>query len=150
MKNVVKPKNVIDRALEDAGIPREIIKRGDVWLITDSIITFPTDRLPRSKRTTHDKRPVLVLSCDDDLANIRPLTAIISPFSTIKDKAVTDFMLHAGTAGLKEDSIVRLGLVQPILKTDLKEKIGNVDSAILDQIITVLLCNLGVLQRSRQ
>lgn len=143
----MKYKNAIEKALEDAGIFGEIIKRGDIWIISDSIVTFPTDRLPKSKRTTHEKRPVLVLSCDEDLAKVRPLTALISPVSTVKDKAATDFMLPAGTAGLKEDSMVRLGLIQPILKIDLKERIGNVEPTILDQIMTVLLCNLGVLQR---
>lgn len=143
----MKHKSAIEKALEDAGISGETIKRGDIWIISDSIITFPTERLPRSKRTHHEKRPVLVLSCDEDLAKVRPLTALISPVSTVKDKAVTDYMLPAGTAGLKEDSMIRLGLIQPILKIDLKERIGNLEPSILDQIMTVLLCNIGVLQR---
>ncbi len=143
----MKYKNAIEHALENAGIPGKLIKRGDIWTIPDRIITFPTDRLPKSKRTTHDKRPVLILSCDEDLAKVRPLTALISPLSTVKDKSATDFMLSAGTANLKEDSVVRLGLIQPILKIDLKEKIGDLQLPVLDQIMTVLLCNLGILQR---
>lgn len=143
----MKHKNAIEKALEGAGISGEIIKRGDIWTISDSIITFPTDRLPKSKRTTHEQRPVLILSCDEDLTKVRPLTAIISPVSTVIDKMVTDFRLAAGMGGLKEDSMVRLGLIQPILKIDLKQKIGSLEQTILDQVMTVLLCNLGVLQR---
>lgn len=144
----MKHKNAIEKSLEDAGISGKIIKRGDIWTISDSIITFPTDRLPKSKRTNHEQRPVLVLSCDEDLTRVRPLTAIISPVSAVIDKMVTDFRLTVGMGGLKYDSVVRLGLIQPILKIDLKQKIGRLEQVVLDQVMTVLLCNLGVLQRS--
>ena len=142
-------KGQIEKALHDAGITEKVIKRGDVWVISDELIIFPEERLPKGKRTKHNERPALILSCEEDLTSIRPLTAIISPLSTVKIKAVTDFILSAGTGGLLEDSVARLGLIQPILKIDLNRKLGTIGSDILDQIMTVVLCNLGVLQRNK-
>jgi len=140
-------KTELARALEDAGISGRVIKRGDIWTIADDLITFPEARLPKGKRKKHDERPVLILSSDEDLNNIRPLTALISPLSTVMQKAVTDFIIRAGTGGLSQDSVVRLGLIQPILKVDLKLRIGNIGPDTLDQVTTVLLSNLGVVSR---
>ena len=145
-----KFKGQLAKAFEDAGISEKIIDRGDIWYISDDLIIFPEDRLPKTKRQKHLNRPVLILSCSDDLKNLKFLSALISPLSTVvQAKAATDFFVNAGVGGLKEDSMIRLGLIQPILKVDLKEKIGNIGNDILDQVNTVVLCNLGILQRSK-
>ena len=59
-----------------------------------------------------------------------------------------DFKLSARQAGLEHDSIVQLGLVQPVNKIDLQgDAFGKVDDMTMNDIDAVLAANLGLIER---
>lgn len=138
------------RVLKRAGVTAKDIEPGDIWIVPDELVVFPEDRLPDAKKKKHKHRTVVVLSCKEDCQSIRPLTILIAPLSTKKKlKARTDFLLEKDNGNLREDSFARLGLVQPVLKTDLQRqaKIGQLNKEIFDKMIAVLLANIGVIER---
>ena len=54
----------------------------------------------------------------------------------------------ARQAGLEHDSIVQLGLVQPVNKIDLQgDAFGKVDDMTMNDIDAVLAANLGLIER---
>lgn len=142
-------RGLIAEAFEKAGIVSCKIQAGDLWTVHDDIITFPEDRLPTAKKTPHEHRTVAILSCKEDCEDPTHLNVLITPLSTKTDiKHKTDFLLKKGISGLRENSYVRLGLIQPVLKMDLIEpKIGTLEKDTWDSIITVLLANVGAIPR---
>lgn len=68
------------------------------------------------------------------------------PISTkVEYKRETDFLLSKSLSGLKFDSVVIVGLIQPILKSDLQKKAGKIDKFTLEKIQRLLLINLGII-----
>jgi len=137
-------------AFERIGITGKHIERGEIYLVPDELIEFPEERIPsRPSRTIHEQRPVLILQTNAD--NAEPLYPIvlIAPLShrvDLQDKR--DYKLKAGQGGLKQDSLVHLGLVQPILKTELQgDAIGKLDTLAINDIDAILAANLGLIER---
>lgn len=132
------------------GISRRKIQRGEIYLIADDLIVLPKTRLPsKPEREPHESRPVLILQTNLD--NDDPLypTILVAPLSHRVDlQDQRDFKLSAGQAGLEHDSIVQLGLTQPVLKIDLQgEVLGKVDDITMNDIDAVLAANLGLIER---
>lgn len=137
-------------AFEHVGITDKHSDHGEIYLVSDELICLPEERIPgRFSRTVHEQRPVLILQTNID--NSEPLypTVLVSPLSHRVDlKGNQDFSLKAGQGGLKQGSIVHLGLVQPILKTDLHgSAIGKLDILAMNDIDAVLASNLGLIER---
>jgi len=136
--------------LKRLGVSGRPINRGEVYWVKEEVILFPKERLPsQSPLSRHERRPMLVLQCDED--NHDPLYPIIlvTPLSSRVDlKGRQDFLVEAGEAGLERPSIIMLGHIQPILRTDLEdESLGRFTARRMDEITAALLCNLGVLPR---
>ena len=132
------------------GISGRKIQRGEIYLIADDLIVLPKTRLPsKPEREPHESRPVLILQTNLD--NDDPLypTILVTPLSHRVDlQDQRDFKLSAGQAGLEHDSIVQLGLTQPVLKIDLQgEVLGKVDDITMNDIDAVLAANLGLIER---
>lgn len=141
---------MLQDAFEHVGITGKHIERSEIYWVPDELIHLPEERIPsRPSRTMHEQRPVLILQPDVD--NAEPLypIVIVAPLSRRVDlKGKQDYKLKAGQGGLKQDSIVHLGLVQPILKTDLQgEAIGKLDALAMNDIDAVLAANLGLIER---
>lgn len=141
---------MLQDAFERVGVTGKHIKRGEIYWVTDELIEFPEERIPsRPTRTIHEERPILILQTNAD--NAEPLYPIvlIAPLShrvDLQDKR--DYKLKAGQGGLKQDSLVHLGLVQPILKTELQgDAIGKLDTLAINDIDAILAANLGLIER---
>lgn len=137
-------------ALERIGITGKHIERGEIYLVPDKLIVIPGERIPsRPGRTVHEQRPVLILQTNAD--NAEPLYPIVlvAPLShRVELKGEQDYRLKAGQGGLNRDSIVHLGLVQPILKTNLQgDAIGKLDTLAMNDIDAILAANLGLIER---
>lgn len=142
----------IKNAFSRLGITGRKIQRGEIYLIADALIVLPETRLPsRPERDLHENRLVLILQTDFD--NDDPLypTILVAPLSHRVDlQDQRDFKLSAGQAGLEHDSIVQLGLIQPVLKIDLQgEALSRVDDIAMNDIDAVLAANLGLIERPR-
>jgi len=142
----------IKNAFSRLGITGRKVQRGETYLIADDLIVLPETRLPsKPGRELHENRPVLILQTNLD--NDDPLypTILVAPLSHRVDlQDQRDFKLSARQAGLEHDSIVQLGLTQPVLKIDLQgEALGKVDDITMNDIDAVLAANLGLIERPR-
>jgi len=140
----------IKNAFSRLGITGRKIQRGEVYLVADDLIILPKTRLPsKPDREPHESRPVLILQTNLDNDDPVYATILVAPLSRRVDlQDQRDFKLSAGQAGLEHDSIVQLGLTQPVLKIDLQgEALGRVDDITMNDIDAVLAANLGLIER---
>lgn len=134
--------------MREAGIVGRRIERGEIYVIADAIIRFPQDRLPNSNRTTHQTRMVLVLQCNQDNQNPSYRQLLVAPLSHKTEyQDATHYLLHKGQGGLNQDSLVMLDLVQSLLKIELSDRMGKVDTLTMTEIDAVLAANLGLIDR---
>jgi hypothetical protein len=135
-------------AFTDVGIvPPQKIKWGGIYPVPDNLINFPEDRLPGARKTPHERRYVLVLQTQEDCDDISRLSVLIAPLGTKKRaKATTEYELPSG---MRFPSLVKLALVQPILKKDLDPFRAEIvlPKDIMKDILTVLLANVGGVER---
>jgi mRNA-degrading endonuclease toxin of MazEF toxin-antitoxin module len=109
------------------------IEPGDIWKAKDSAISL----IDSLVRTRHEQRYCLVLTnkvlCSDTkwpIVLIVPLSHKIAPL------AQTDLLIDSTDKnGLAVKSRLILSHIQPILKKDLKEKVGEIDITKWDQVI---------------
>ncbi|MCK4402665.1 MAG: type II toxin-antitoxin system PemK/MazF family toxin [Dehalococcoidia bacterium] len=142
----------IKNAFSRLGITGRKVQRGEIYLIADDLIVLPETRLPsKPGRELHENRPVLILQTNLDNDDPLYLTILAAPLSHRVDlQDQRDFKLSAGQAGLEHDSIVQLGLTQPVLKIALQgEALGKVDDITMNDIDAVLAANLGLIERPR-
>ncbi len=141
----------IRHAFGKAGIVRPgAIRWGGIYAMRDDLIVFPEDRLPGARKTPHEYRSILVLQCQTDCDDPNLRTVLIAPLSTKKRiRERFDHELAAGTGNLRSDTLVKLAMVQPVLKVDLEpfRMVGDLPMETMRDIITVLLANVGGILR---
>lgn len=120
---------------------------GAIYYVPDEIIQIPSERMPSSgERNLHDGRPFLVVQGQTYCADMDYPIVLGMPLSSkLEYKRETDFLLLKSASGLKFDSVVIVGLIQPILKSDLQKKAGKVDQFTMEKIQRLLLVNLGMI-----
>jgi mRNA-degrading endonuclease toxin of MazEF toxin-antitoxin module len=130
------------------GLTGRVIKRGEIYYVPDGLIKLPKSQL-KGERVEHEARPVLVLQTDLDNQNPLYPIILVAPLSHRVDlQDDKDYRLNVGQGGIKQDSLVQLGLTQPILKIDLVgNPIGQLDDLVMEEINAVLAANLGLIQR---
>lgn len=114
--------------LRAAGISSKQIQQFDVFSIDDTVITFPEERLNQTRRA-HEKRFVIILQNNKDNTDPTIKIVTIAPLSTRSQHHRLDFLLKKqDNQFLRDDSYIRIRHIQPILKTDLATKWGNVST----------------------
>lgn len=137
-----------EEAFRRTGIVGHKIERGQIYLIKDEHVNLPKSRLEGQQRQMHEFRPVLVLQSDADNQDVTYVLALFAPLSSkVQYQDIRDFRLYKSQGGLNSDSLVHLGLVQPILKVDLLHYQGKLDILTMQQIDAVLVANLGLIHR---
>ena len=111
------------------------IKRGDVYY---------ADLSPIVGSEQGGIRPVLIVQ--NDIGNKYSPTVIVSAITSSENKAnlPTHISLCGSAYGLNKDSTVLLEQIRTIDKQRLKEKIGHVDSPIMDQVNQALSISFGM------
>ncbi len=138
-------------ALKKAGIVSKKINPGDLWLVSDELISYPKERLPGRKRTSHESRIVVVLTGKEYCQRPDLVCILVAPLSSqTETRSTSDFFIKKGVGGLDKDSIVCLDAINPLLKIDLKHRVGTLNVRTLDQLRTTLLVNLGILGPSKE
>lgn len=91
-------------------------------------------------------RPVLIIQ--NDVGNKFSPTVIIAAITSQINKAKlpTHMELNAKTFGLPKDSVILLEQIRTIDKKRLKEKIGHLDSELMDSVDRGLSVSFGLLQ----
>lgn len=135
-------------AFKKAGVKARRVRPGEIYLVEDELITIPETRLPGEKREKHEYRPVLVIQCKEDGQDRFCRMTIIAPFSRRIDlKRSQDLELSHDETGLDHDSMLRLGLIQPILKVELSEKpIRRLSKERMEEVLALLARNVGIFE----
>jgi mRNA interferase MazF len=90
-------------------------------------------------------RPAIIIQ--NDTANrFSPVTIVAAITSKFDDKLYpTEVLIHAGEAGLKQDSVVVLDQIRTIDKTRIVKKIGKVSAFTLKRTDTELKISVGLI-----
>lgn len=140
----------MEDAFKRAGITGKKIKRGEIYLFSDKWIVLPKTRIPsQPPRIEHPERLVLILQSDSDNDDVSYPIILIAPLSHRTDlKDDKDYELHKGDGGIWMDSLVQLGLIQPVLKIELiGNPIGELDTVTMNEINAIIAANLGLIER---
>jgi mRNA-degrading endonuclease toxin of MazEF toxin-antitoxin module len=114
---------------------------GGIYLTNDQNVLFPS----RPKDKIKDKpRMGVVLGKREQLEDPLYPTVFFIPITTSLVESPQCFPVKAGTGNLNEDSLIKAGMIQPILKADILHKIGQMDGEILDQLKAQVFVNLGL------
>jgi mRNA-degrading endonuclease toxin of MazEF toxin-antitoxin module len=117
------------------------IRRGSVLWVPDTSVQMP----PSTGRDWHPKRPVLVLSRDLNNTDSEWPIFMGCPISSASYASEFDVKLAAGLGGLTKKGWVRVALLQPFAKTDAIDRAGQLDAAIVDEVIARLLMYTGAI-----
>jgi len=132
--------------LKSAGYTSKQINRYDIFTLADNVIIFPEERLGQ-KRTKHENRFIIILQNDKDNNDPNIKICTVAPLSKGKQFYRLDYLLKKSNHSfLPYDSYVRIGHVQPVLKTDLITRWGHVsDKSIQNDIQDRLFLLYGLL-----
>lgn len=97
---------------------------GQIYTVKDQHILYPDNR--KRRRKFGKNRPVLILDYSEEKDySVNPLITI-APISTKIDyKKQYDIDIEQGTCALFEKSLVRVGCLQSVLKSDLCDFFGD-------------------------
>lgn len=112
---------------------------GAIYMTNDLNILMP------GRDTIVDKpRMVVVIGNNDQLNN--PILPIVTcmPVTTVMNQSEQCLPVCAGNGGLDKDSVIKVGMMQPILKVDLSHYIGTLDIETQEEIKATVLMNLGI------
>lgn len=115
---------------------------GGVYYVKDSAITLP----PNDERNFHDeRRPVVVLSGPDTNSNGGWRIVLVAPISS-SSSLKTGFCvkLAAGDGGVVKKCWVRVVAIQPLLKSDLGDRLGVLPAGRLEEIQARLFQYMGL------
>lgn len=118
------------------------ILNGGVYYVPDSLISLP----PNDERQLHEqRRPVVVLSGPATNNSNEWRTVLIAPMSSSTQlKTGYCVKLAAGQGGLRKKCRVRVIAVQPLLKSDLGDRLGLLPGERLEEIQARLFQYLGL------
>ncbi len=90
-------------------------------------------------------RPAIIIQ--NDVANrFSPITIVAAITSKFDEKLYpTEVLIHAGEAGLKQDSVVVLDQIRTIDKTRIVKKIGKVSAFTLKRTDAALKISVGLI-----
>jgi mRNA interferase MazF len=111
------------------------IRRGDI---------FYADLSPVVGSEQGGVRPVLIVQ--NDIGNKHSPTVIAAAITSQINKArlPTHIELEGGDYGLAKDSVVLLEQVRTLDKRRLKERMGQLDSRVMDQVDGAIAISLGL------
>jgi mRNA-degrading endonuclease toxin of MazEF toxin-antitoxin module len=136
-------------ALHTLGRDDREFKQGEIFIVKDELVNIPGTLLDLRGRVYHRRRPVVILYDVPSNANPNSYTVIAAPASHRTDmKREADLICFKSEGGFKQDSIIRLGLIQPFLKIDLDGPVGRLPDNQLVDLIALMLYLLGIDLRS--
>lgn len=117
------------------------VEFGEIYLVRDSLISFPeTDRV-EGQRTEHDTdRRVVIVQNNTSNYSMEP-TVLIAPLTHRTDlKRLHDIELfNKDESAITKDVLVKLQHIQPILRADLGEYTGEISDTKQAEIMQGIL-----------
>ncbi len=111
------------------------IKRGDI---------FYADLSPVVGSEQGGLRPVLIIQ--NDVGNRYSPTVIAAAITSRmgKNRLPTHIDIHADRVGLAKDSVILLEQIRTLDKRRLKEKMGHLDNAVMNQVNNAIAVSFGL------
>ena len=116
-----------------------IVKRGEIYY---------ADLSPVVGSEQGGVRPVLIVQNDTGNRHSPTVIAAAITSQTGKAKLPTHIELSAACCGLPKDSLILLEQIRTLDKRRLRERMGKVDSAVMEKVDTAIAVSFG-LTRSR-
>ena len=116
-----------------------IVKRGEIYY---------ADLSPVVGSEQGGVRPVLIVQNDTGNRHSPTVIAAAITSQTGKAKMPTHIELAASCCGLPKDSVILLEQIRTLDKRRLRERMGKVDSAVMEQVDAAIAVSFG-LSRSR-
>ena len=120
------------------------VRRAAVYWIPDEAVELPPTT--RTRRNMHARRTFLV--CSNDERNTEDDWPIVQgfPLSTAGHlRTEYDVKVAANECGLRDHSWVQVALLQPIAKTNLLDRIGQISANRMDEVVRNHLLYIGVI-----
>ena len=110
------------------------IRRGGVYWVDDRVVGLPPTET--DKRNFHPRRPFLVVSNDDRNCEDDWPMVLGYPISTADHfRSEFDVPLPKGAANLPDRCHVQVALAQPIAKTKVLDRLGQVDANTMELVV---------------
>lgn len=120
--------------------------QGQIYIAKDRDVNIPLDPEREHPRREREYRPVVIVF--DHAQNANPLSrrVLAAPLSTRVDlKRAFDLeFLSASEPDLRHDSLLRLNLTQPFLKSDLEGPNGRLSDRGIDAMVALYAELLGI------
>ncbi|MFI6758977.1 type II toxin-antitoxin system PemK/MazF family toxin [Micromonospora sp. NPDC050417] len=115
---------------------------GGIYYVKDSVITLPSND---DRQYHEERRPVVVLSGPNTNSFGGWRTVLVAPISSSTSlKTSYCVKLSAGEGGLSKKCWVRVIAVQPLLKSDLEDRLGVLAAERLEEIQARLFQYMGM------
>lgn len=117
---------------------------GEIWTIRDCLISIPdADRI--NERVEHYSRAVVIVDNNSQNYNKFSHVITVAPLSHRVDCIREfDIPLTEEKDGVKQKCLLRMSLIQPVLKKDLHKLVGEIHEDSKDEIIDVQLQKMGI------
>ncbi len=119
---------------------------GAVFTVVDKAIAFPRDQLPQAgERSYHAERYVVVLQAGLLNTTTDPCTVLVVPCSA-SSRAVgaADYAVPSDEPAFPKPTVAYASLLQPVLKSELVEHIGDLSADCLLKLYRVVARNVGL------
>jgi PemK-like, MazF-like toxin of type II toxin-antitoxin system len=115
---------------------------GGVYTLDDSVIKIPDGDLA-GNRTKHEFRTIVVLSNQNICNSIAcPVISVVPLSHVLTPRAETDLIIGRDSSNnLEHDSRLMFGYLQPVLKSDLKAKIGVLSEDVWQNVMGKIVWN---------
>ncbi|MDI6706672.1 MAG: type II toxin-antitoxin system PemK/MazF family toxin [Bacillota bacterium] len=120
---------------------------GEIYFIKDELVSIPDADRVENGRDIHEGRRVVIIHNHEQNNNKLCPIVTIAPFSHRIDlKRPHDLIvtLEDVEGGLKVDSLIRLSLMQPVLKIDMERCIGSLKDYKVEELIAMQIEMLGI------
>lgn len=121
------------------------LARGEIYVVDDTRISFPERPLSGVRPKA---RPVILIQNTESMNDPRCETVLVVPITTTLI-GQTDLCLPLEPKnGVKEPSLAKAGLIQPILKEHLEYKVSTLTPEALEALEAQILVNIGVVMET--
>lgn len=141
----------VRREREGLGPAGRTFERGDVVVVEDVAVDFPTERLRASgARASHPGRYVVIVqgSAMNDDDRVKTLSVVPCSASFRGGVPAEDFEIPADEPAFTKARVVAYAsLLQAVLKSDVKARMGQLRPATLGGLLGRIRQNLGMLEK---
>ena len=139
----MEKKNKVDseiaNKLSELNLSPQSFQAGGIYMTRDDKVLFP------GRNKIKDKpRMVIVLGRESDLSDPMMPTVSCAPITTRLNETTQCMPIKANDGNLHKDSLIKAGMIQPILKTDLSYQVGIAPPETLMKLKATVFMNLGL------